>query len=133
MNKDEKRAFAQAVGRTLVRDYGQKDYYTPEEVKKSAKRTTIDPDLTGAMFDIMALFVSHEDYDALYEEVENTPGYLEAKADMLQTISVTTPAELMSAPEVNLDDSIFDIGEMASGLTEGIGDFISSILEIVSD
>jgi hypothetical protein len=31
VDKEDKKAFAKSVGRTLIRDYGRKDFYRPEE------------------------------------------------------------------------------------------------------
>jgi hypothetical protein len=52
-----------------------------------------------SLFEIMALFVSHDEYDRYYPGVENLHEYAETKASMLHAISMNAPAEVMSATE----------------------------------
>jgi hypothetical protein len=51
------------------------------------------------------------------------------KAEMLEGISLTDSVHLMDLPEIDMDTSWLDIGDLLGGVLEGIGDFFSAIAE----
>jgi hypothetical protein len=51
------------------------------------------------------------------------------KAEMLEGISLTDSVHFVDLSNIDLDASWLDIGDLLSGVLEGIGDFFSAIAD----
>jgi hypothetical protein len=123
----DKKKYIADLGKILVKDNGKKKYYKPEEVKKAHKKS----DWSAYDFSCwgMCTFSSHSDFDLHHQETGEVCDYTSMKATMLEGLSWNDTADLLQWPEVDLDTSWLDIGDLLGGFLEGIGDFFSSISE----
>lgn len=81
-----KKEYITDLGKILVRDYGKKKYYKPEEVKKADKKSrwsNLDFSCWG-----MSIFTSHWDFDYYHQQTGEVCDYVAMKSEMLQGISV---------------------------------------------
>lgn len=123
-----KRKYISDLGKILVKDYGKKKYYKPEEVKKAHKKSTwrdLDFSCWG-----MCTYSSHHDFDEYHAQTGENCDYTAMKAEMLEGISLTEGAHLSELPAEDLDASWLDIGDMLGGVLEGIGEFFSAIADL---
>jgi hypothetical protein len=123
----DKRAYIADLGRILVRDFGKKKYYKPQEVKKAHKKSKwngLDFSCWG-----MSTYTSHSDFDKYHEHTGEVCDYSEMKAEMLEGISLTDSVHLTDFPEIDLDASWLDFGGVFSGILEGVGEFFSAIAD----
>lgn len=123
----EKRKYISDLGKILVTDYGKKKYYKPKEVKKAHKKS----EWSGYDFSCwgMSTYSSHADFDEYHQATGEICDYTSMKAEMLEGISIVDTVHLIDLPDINLDASWLDIGEILGGLLEGIGEFFSSIAD----
>jgi hypothetical protein len=123
-----KKAYITDIGRILVKDYGKKPYYKPREVKKAHKKSSWQ---AGPDFSCwgMSTFSSHADFDQYHEQTGEVCDYAEMKAEMLQGFPLVDAATWMDLPDLDLDASWLDFGEIFGGILEGIGHFIAGIAE----
>ena len=123
----DKRKYIGDLGRILVKDYGRKKYYKPEEVKKAHRKSQWDA------YDFscwgMSVFSNHHDFDKYHEVTGEVCDYTEMKSTMLEGISTSEVASTPSIPTTELDASWLDIGNLLDGVFEGIGEFFSAIAE----
>jgi hypothetical protein len=121
----DKRKYISDIGKILVQDYGRKEYYKPTEVKKAHHKSQ------WSNFDFscwgMSTFSSHSDFDNYHREIGENCDYTAMKAEMLEGISLTDSVHLTDLPDLDLDASWLDLGELVGGVLEGIGEFFSSI------
>jgi hypothetical protein len=125
-----KKEYISDLGKILVKDYGKKKYYKPEEVKKAHKQSAwggLDFSCWG-----MSTFSSHSDFDKYHQEVGEPCDYVSMKTEMLQGLAITDSFHLSDLPEIDLDASWLDLGELLSGAIEGLGEFFTAIAEGVS-
>ena len=126
----DKRKYISDLGKILVKDYGKKNYYKPEEVKKAHQKSAwsyLDFSCWG-----MSTFSSHSDFDAYHEQTGEVCDYTAMKTEMLEGISITDSVNLTDMPDVDLDASWLDLGGILEGVLEGIGEFFGAILEGIS-
>lgn len=123
-----KKAYITDLGKILVQDYGKKKYYKPKEVEKANRKTkwydVLDLHCWG-----MSIFSSHSDFDAYHRETGEICDYVEMKTEMLSGLSVSVAADWTEIPNIDLDASWLDFGDIFDGFLEGIGDFIGGIFE----
>ncbi len=121
-----KREYISDIGKILVKDYGKKKYYKPEEVKKSHNKSNWSDSLDFSCL-AMSTYSSHSDFDRYHKGTGEICGNSEMKAKMLEGISLTDSFHLADFPDVDLDASWLDLGDVFEGVLEGIGEFFSAI------
>ncbi|MFD2573266.1 hypothetical protein ACFSUS_21670 [Spirosoma soli] len=117
-----KKEYLTDIGRILVKDYGKKKYYKPEEVKNAHEKSKWYDGLDFSCW-AMSAFSSHSDFDNYHDQTGEVCDYIEMKTEMLQALSMTTGSEILDLPDFDVDASWLDIGNIIGG----IGDFFSSI------
>ena len=127
---DDKRRYIRDIGQALVHEHGKKKFYKPEQVKKAHQKSEWNK-LDFSCW-AMSTYSSHEDFDSYHEQTGEVCNYIEMKSTMLEGISVTDDVHLSDVPDVDLDVSWLDAGELLDGVLEGIGDFFAAIAEGVS-
>lgn len=112
------------IGKILVNDYGKKKYYKPEEVTKSHKKSKwydgVDFSCWG-----MSTFSSHTDFDKYHEETGEVCDYTEMKSEMLSGLSVSSNTDLFDIPNIDIDASWLDFGDVFEGIGEFIGGYLT--------
>ena len=124
----DKRAYISDIGKILIKDFGKKSYYKPEEVKKAHKKSMWSDGLDFSCW-AMSTYSSHEDFDTYHHETDEACDYITMKAEMLEGISFAHSVHLVDLPQIDLDTSWLDIGNVLSGVIEGIGQFFSAIID----
>lgn len=123
-----KKKYISDIGKVLVEENGKKKYYTPEEVKKAHKKS-----MWYDLFDFscwaMSTFSSHSDFDRYHAETGEVCDYVEMKTEMLSGLSVSSATDWTEIPDIDIDASWLDFGDVFEGLLEGIGEFIGGILD----
>lgn len=119
-----KKEYISDIGKILVSDYGKKEYYKPEEVKKAHKKSkwynTIDFSCWA-----MCTFSSHSDFDNYHLEIGEICDYTSMKTEMLSEISLNTNINWTEIPDLDIDASWLDF----SNIFDGIGDFFGGIFD----
>ena len=125
-----KKEYITDIGRILVQDYGKKKYYTPEEVKAASDKSNQKKD-KGVDWDCwaMATFTSHPDFDAYHEATGEVCDYIGMKKEMLSGLASNTSVDWQDIPDLDIDASWLDFGDIFEGVLEGIGEFIVGIFE----
>ncbi len=123
-----KKEYISDIGRILVEENGKKKYYTPKEVKNAHHKSKWYDGLDFSCW-AMSTFSSHGDFDIYHEETGEVCDYVEMKSEMLTGISNAPAADWASIPDIDLDASWLDLGELFEGVLEGIGEFIAGILD----
>ncbi len=80
----DKKAQARLVGDDLLQHYGERKFYTVEQVKEANRRKRIDIDVacwSHAMFNL------HEDFDQLHAHVPEGCDYAAMKSEMLRAVA----------------------------------------------
>lgn len=126
----DKRKYIRDIGTILVKDYGKKKYYKPEEVKKAHQKTSWHNGFDFSCWG-MSTFSSHEDFDRYHEQTGEVCSYTDMKSTMLEGIS-SNDGDLSELPDMDLDASWLDVGYIFEGILEGIGDFFSGIADGMS-
>lgn len=125
-----KKEYISELGKILIKDYGKKEYYKSEEVKKSHKKSKwydgVDFSCWG-----MSTFSSHSEFDKYHEETGEICDYTEMKKEMLSGLSISTNTDTswFDIPDLDIDASWLDFGEIFGGIVEGIGDFVGGIFD----
>ena len=123
-----KREYISDIGKILVRDYGKKKYYKPKEVKKAHRKSKWFDILDFSCWG-MSTFSSREDFDYYHEESGEICDYTEMKAEMLSGLSISSTTNWADIPDLNIDASWLDFGDIFDSIFEGIGEFISGIFD----
>lgn len=123
ISPENKKQYIADLGEILVKDYGKKKYYKPEEVKKSHNRTDWVSSLDFSCWG-MSVYSSHHDFDAYHLSSGEVCSYTDMKSEML--VGITDDVSFFDLPDVEVDESWIDL----SGTFEAIGDFFSSIIDI---
>jgi hypothetical protein len=110
---ENKRKYISDLGKILVKDYGKKKYYKPQEVKKAHKKSEWS-ELDYACWG-MSTYSSHHDFDAYHAQAGENCDYTSMKAEMLEGISLTDGVHLSELPAADLDASWLDIGGILDG------------------
>lgn len=123
----DKKRYISDLGRILVADNGKKKYYKPEEVKKAHKKShwsNYDFSCWG-----MSTYSSHSDFDRYHQETGEVCDYTAMKSEMLEGLSSSDSVHLADLPIDSLDASWLDIGDVLSGVLDGLGEFFSAIAD----
>ena len=125
-----KKEYISDVGRILVNNYGQKKFYKPEEVKKASSKSK-HYKTNGIDWHCWAMctFSSHADFDAFHKITGELCDYVEMKTVMLNGLSTSTITDWTEIPDVDIDASWLDFGDVFEGMLTGIGDFVSGIFD----
>lgn len=123
-----KREFISDIGEILVEDNGKKKYYTPEEVKK-AHRNSKWYDYVDWSCWALSIFSSHTDFDLYHEKTGEACDYVAMKTEMLSGLSVSTVTDWTDIPDLDIDASWLDFGDVFDGLLKGVGEFVSGIFD----
>lgn len=126
----DKRKYIGDIGRILVKDYGKKKYYKTEEVKEAHKKSDWGNGLDFSCW-AMSTFSSHHDFDRHHEVSGEVCDYTEMKSTMLEGISTSDNIDLTSLPEIDLDASWLEFGDIFDGVLEGIGEFFAAIISSI--
>lgn len=124
----EKKKYITDIGKILVKDYGKKKYYKPEEVKQ-AHRKSIWFDGVDFTCWAMSTFSSHSDFDSYHEITGEVCNYIEMKTEMLNGLSTSSIADWTQIPDIDIDASWLDFGDIFDGFLDGIGEFIGGIFD----
>lgn len=119
-----KKEYISDIGKILVSDYGKKEYYKPEEVKKAHKKSKWYNDIDFSCW-AMCTFSSHTDFDNYHLEIGEICDYASMKTEMLSEISLNTNINWTEIPDLDIDASWLDF----SNIFEGIGDFFGGIFD----
>lgn len=125
-----KKEYITDIGKILVKEHGQKKYYKPEEVKKASKKSKYY-DASGIDWHCWAMctFSSHSDFDAYHEATGEICNYVVMKGEMLGGLAKNASADWLAIPNLDIDASWLDFGEIFEGIFKGIGEFIGGILD----
>lgn len=133
-----KKEYIAEIGTILVKEHGKKKYYKPEEVKKASKQSVY---YNTSSIDwhcwAMCTFSSHSDFDAYHEITGEVCDYIAMKTEILGSITTSTASAIatvdwLSIPDIDIDASWLDFGDVFEGVLEGIGEFITGIFDGVS-
>ncbi len=119
-----KKEYISDIGKVLVEDNGKKKYYTTEEVKKAHENSKWY-DVVDFSCWAMSTFSSHSDFDRYHTETGEICDYVEMKTEMLKGLSASSAADWTEIPDLDIDASWLDFGDVF----EGIGEFIGGILD----
>lgn len=82
----DKKAYAEAVGRQLVKEYGKKKFYSVSEVQNAAKTLkSVDWVCWG-----MCLYVSPSEFKEYHESIGEVCNYSEMKSEMATAVTGVT-------------------------------------------
>ena len=124
----DKKAYLIDIGKILVTDNGKKKYYKPEEVKKAHRKSKWYDGLDFSCWG-MSTFSSHSDFDKYHEETGEVCDYVEMKTEMLSGLSVSQTSDWVEIPDIDIDASWLDFGDVFDGLLDGIGELIGGIFD----
>ena len=79
----------------------------------------------------MCTFSSHSDFDQYHLQKGEICNYVEMKTEMLSGLSVAASADWTAIPDLDIDSSWLDFGDVFGSMLEGIGDFISGIFDSI--
>ncbi len=124
----DKKEYITDIGKILVQENGKKKFYKPEEVKKAHRKSKWYDGLDFSCWG-MSTFSSHSDFDEYHEQTGEVCDYVEMKTEMLSGISNSNITDWTMIPDIDLDASWLDFGDIFDGLLEGIGEFIGGIFD----
>ena len=109
------------VGKILVAEHGKQKYYKSEEVKKASKKSKY----YDAMHCwAMCIFSSHSDFDSCHQARRKVCDYVAMKTEMLDGLTTSAAnVDWLEIPNLDIDASWLDLGDIFGGILEGIGDF----------
>lgn len=119
-----KKQYVSDIGKILVKENGKKKYYKPKEVKKAHQKSNW-VDVVDFSCWAMCTFSSHSDFDKYHQDKGEICSYVDMKSEMLSNFSSSTNITWLDIPDIDIDDSWLDFGN----LFEGIGEFIGAILD----
>ncbi len=123
-----KKEYISEIGKILVEEHGKKKYYKPEEVKKAHQKSSWY-DIADFSCWGMSTFSSHSDFDAYHYVTGEVCDYIKMKTEMLSEFSVSPNMDWTAIPDLDIDASWLDFGDVFDGLLEGIGEFIGEIFD----
>jgi hypothetical protein len=127
----DKRKYIGDIGRILVARHGKKKYYNPREVKDAHKRSPWNGGIDFSCW-AMSTYSSHDDFDTYHQETGEVCDYAEMKSTMLEGISLSDSTHLSEIPDIDLDASWLEFGDVFGAVLEGIGEFFSAIADGLS-
>ena len=123
-----KKEYVSELGKILIKEYGKKKYYKPEEVKKAHKKTKWYDGLDFGCWG-MSTYSSHSDFDRYHDQTGEVCNYAEMKTEMLQGLSMNDGSNWIDISSFDIDTSWLDFGEVFGAILEGIGDIVSGIFD----
>lgn len=123
-----KKEYITSIGKILVKENGKKKYYKPEEVKEAHRKSKWYDGLDFSCWG-MSTFTSHSDFNKHHQETGEICDYVEMKTEMLSGLSVSSTTDWTNIPDLDIDASWLDFGDIFDGLLDGIGEFIGGIFE----
>ena len=123
-----KKEYITDIGKILVQEHGKKKYYKPEEVKKAHRKSKWYDVLDFSCWG-MSTFSSHSDFDKYHQNTGEICNYVEMKTEMLSGLSISSTADWTEIPDLDIDVSWLDFGDIFEGVFEGIGEIISGIID----
>lgn len=124
----DKKAFVSDIGKILVQDYGKKDFYKPEEVKKAYQSSSWFELIDFSCW-AMCIFTSHDDFDTYHQSLGEDCNYSIMKTEMLNGLSASSSSVWADIPDIDIDTSWLDFGDIFSSIFDGIGSFIAAIFD----
>ena len=127
----DKKEYITDIGKILVKENGKKKYYKPEKVKEAHRKSKWYDGLDNLDFSCWAMstFSSHSDFDRYHLETGEVYDYIDMKTEMLSGISNSTITDWTLIPDLDIDASWLDFGDVFDGLLDGIGDIIGGIFD----
>lgn len=123
-----KKEYITDIGKILVDDYGKKAFYKPEEVKKAHNKSKWYHGLDFSCWG-MSTFSSHSDFDLYHSKIGEDCNYTEMKTEMFQGIANSESLNWLDIPDIDIDSSFFELGDVFSGIFENFGEILASIFE----
>ncbi|MGV4413291.1 hypothetical protein [Chryseobacterium sp. T1] len=125
-----KKEYISDIGKILVKDYGKKKFYKPEEVKKAHNKSKWYNGLDFSCWG-MSTFSSHSDFDKYHQEIGEECDYSEMKPEMLSGLSISANSNIdwFEIPGMDIDASWLDFGDVFGEIFNGIGEFIGGIFD----
>lgn len=119
-----KKEYISDIGEILVRNYGKKKFYNPEEIKKSHRLSKWYDGIDFSCW-AMSVFSSHSDFDVYHRQTGEVCNYVEMKTEMLDVFSTAEGISLSSLVDFDIDASWFDFGDVFGGATDFFGDIFN--------
>lgn len=123
-----KREYITDLGEILIKDNGKKKFYKPEEIKEAHQKSKWYHYIDFACWG-MSIYSSHSDFDTYHAKTGEVCDYAEMKTEMLSGLSLASVSDWTEVPDLDIDASWLDFGDVFDGLLEGIGEFISGIFD----
>ena len=124
----DKKQYIKDIGKILVEENGKKKYYKPEEVEKAHNKSKWYDGLDFSCW-AMSTFSSHSDFDTHHEKNGEICDYAEMKTEMLSGLSASPTSDWTEIPDIDIDASWLDFGDIFEGIFDGIGSLIAGILD----
>lgn len=125
-----KKEYISTIGKILIEEFGKKKYYTPEEVKEAIKKTEYNnTNEIDWLCWAMCIFTSPSAFNAYHEMIGEICDYVEMKTEMLSGLSSSPVTDWLTIPNLDLETSWLDFGDVFDGIFEGIGEFIGGIFD----
>ena len=72
----------------------------------------------------MYIFSSHSDFDSYHQATREVCDYVAMKTEMLDGLTTSAAnVDWLEIPNLDIDASWLDLGDIFGGILEGIGDF----------
>ena len=123
-----KKEYITDIGKILVAENGKKKYYKPKEIKRAHAKSKWYHGFDFSCW-AMCTFASHSDFDHYHSQTGEICDYGEMKAEMLRGLSVSTNADWTDIPDLDMDSSWLDFGDVFESFLGGIGNFIGDIFD----
>ena len=123
-----KKEYITAIGKILVKEHGKKKFYKPKEIKKAHQNSNWVDVLDFSCWG-MVMFSSHSDFDEYHKKIGEVCDYVAMKTEMLNGLSISLTTDWFEIPNLDLDASWLDLGDVFDGILEGIGEIISGIFD----
>jgi len=124
----DKKEYITDIGKLLVKEHGKKKYYKPKEIKKAHRSSKWYHGLDFSCW-AMSTFSSHSDFDTYHQNSGEVCDYVEMKTEMLNGLSTSSNTDWLDIPNLDVDVSWLDFGEIFEGIFEGIGEIIGGIFD----
>lgn len=120
-----KKEYISSLGKVLVKEYGKKKYYKPEEIKQAHKKDKWYHNILDVSDGIeifscwgMSTFSSHSDFDKYHQKTGEACDYIAMKTEMLSEWTSSVDFNWTEIPDIDIDASWLDFGEVFEGVLE---------------
>lgn len=128
----DKKEYITSIGKILVEQHGKQDFYTPEHVKQAHRQSNyFDPATINPAW-AMCIFCSHEVFDEYHRAKKEECDYVSMRTEMLQGMGTTDASSWLVIPDIDIDASWLDFGEIFGSIVEGIGELVGGIADGIS-